>query len=379
MSGAATRVAIWGGAVAVAGFLAWANWAEIDEITRATGQVIATSRNQVVQVPDGGVLAEMLVQEGAAVKRGQLLAHFDRTRAEAGYLEGAARAAGLQAAVARLRAEVFGGDIKFPPELDGYPEFRSSQLTLFARRQAAMQEEIGAVERSLALTREEYEINQRLFRAGDISRAEVLRLERQVNELEAQITNRRNRFLQDSQAELVKAQEELAGVQQVVAQRRDSLSQTEIRAPMDGIVRNVRLTTIGGVAKPGEELLQIVPVDDDLIVEARARTADIAFLRPGLPASVKLDAYDYTIYGILRGEVSYISPDTLTEDLRGNEQPYYRVHVKIAAPSLEGPKGRISVQPGMTAVVEILTGRRTLLAYLTKPITTTVRESLGER
>lgn len=374
------RILIWSSAVAIIGFLIWADWAELDQITRASGQVIASSRNQVIQVPEGGVLSELPVKEGALVKRGQLLARFDKTKAEAGYLESAAKAAALKATVARLNAEVFGGKPKFPPDLEGYPEFRENQLALFNKRRSAVNEEVNALEQSKVLIKEELDMNIPLVKTGDVSRSEILKLRRQVVDIQAQITNRRNKYLQDSQAELSKAQEDLAGVLQIVAQRNEQLGFTEVHSPMDGIVRSVRITTLGGVARPGDEIMQIVPVDGDLIVEAKVTPADIAFIKPGLSATVKLDAYDYSIYGVLKGQVSYISADTLNEDNRNNEQPYYRVQIKIREQNLVSKKQeRIEIQPGMTALVEIKTGQKSVLQYLTKPITKTLNESMGER
>lgn len=374
------RALIWGSALAIAGFLLWAAWAELDQITRANGQVIASSRNQVIQSPEGGVLAELPVREGAQVKRGQLLARFDKTKSEAGYLESAAKAAGLMATVSRLNAEIFGGKPKFPKELDNYPEFRTNQLALFNKRQSAVRDEISALEKSMKLIKEELEMNMPLLKTGDVSRADILRLQRQVADIEGQVTNRRNKYLQECQTDLGKAQEDLAGIMQIVAQRKEQLDFTEVRSPMDGIVRNVRLTTLGGVAKPGEEIMQIVPVDDDLIIEAKVKPADIAFVKPGLPATVKLDAYDYSIYGTLEGKVTYISADTLDVDVRNNEQPYYRVQIKTSIHNLVSKSNeRIDVQPGMTAMVDIKTGKKTVLHYLTKPITKTISESMGER
>lgn len=374
------RAMIWGSALAIIGFLVWANWAELDQITRANGQVIASSRNQVIQVSEGGVLAELPVREGAQVKRGQLLARFDKTKAESSYLESAAKAAALQASVARLSAEVFGGAPKFPAELAQYPEFQTNQLALFRKRQGAVNAEVSALEKSMTLIAEELDMNLPLLKTGDVSRAEILKLKRQVVDIQGQITNRRNKYLQDSQTDLVKAQEDLAGTLQIVTQRKEQLGFTEVHAPMDGVVRNVRLTTLGGVAKPGEEIMQIVPSDDDLIIEAKVKPVDIAFIKLGLPAAVKLDAYDYSIYGRLKGVVAYISADTLNEDVRGNEQPYYRVQVKTSGHGLVGKNAEhINIQPGMTATVEINTGRKTVLHYLTKPITKTFSESLGER
>lgn len=374
------RVLIWSSALAIVGFLIWAAWAELDQITRANGQVIASLHNQVIQSPDGGVLTEMPVREGAQVKRGQLLARFDKTKSEAGYLESAAKAAGLMATVSRLNAEIFGGNPKFPPELDNYQEFRANQLSLFNKRQSAVRDEITALEKAQKLIKEELEMNMPLLKAGDVSKADILRLQRQVADIEGQITNRRNRYLQECQTDLGKAQEDLAGIQQIVAQRKEQLDNTEIRSPMDGIVRNVKLTTLGGVARSGDEIMQIVPVDDNLIIEAKVKPSDVAFVKPGLPATIKLDAYDYSIYGTLKGEVTYISADTLNEDIRSNEQPYYRVKIKTSIRNLVGKNNeRIDIQPGMTAVAEIKTGKKTVLRYLFKPITKTISESMEER
>lgn len=374
------RMLIWGSALAIIAFIIWADWAELDQITRASGQVIASSRNQVIQVMEGGVLSELPVREGSPVKRGQLLARFDRTKAEASYLESAAKSAALKAAVARLNAEIFGGTPNFPKELTQYPDFRANQLALFAKRQGALREEVSSLEQGEALIKEELEMNLPLVKAGDVSRAEVIRLQRQLVDVRSQITNKRNKYLQDCQAELVKAEEDLAGIQQIVTQRKEQLSFTEVLSPMDGIVRNVRLTTLGGVAKPGEEIMQIVPADDDLIIEAKVKPAEIAFVKPGLRATIKLDAYDYSIYGVLHGEVSYISADTLTETIQGTEQSYYRVQIKTTGKGLVNKKNEpILIQPGMTATIEVKTGTKTVLQYLTKPITKTFSESMGER
>jgi adhesin transport system membrane fusion protein len=380
-----SRFLIAASTVAVAGFIAWASWAEIDQITRAPGQVIASSRNQLVQAPEGGVLQELLVKEGALVKKGQPLATFEKTRAESSFLETEGKVAALRAAVARLRAEVLGGQPAWPAELARHPEIRASQQQLFVKRRAAFYEEIAALERSLGLVREELDMNLPLLKTGDVSKAEVLKLQRQVADVQAQITNRRNKYFQDSQAELVKSEEELASAVQTLAQRREQLSYTVVSSPMDGVVRNVRLTTRGGVAKPGEEILQIVPVDDDLLFEAKVRPADIAFIKPGLPSTVKLDAYDYSIYGALSGEVIYISADTLNEETKSGDQPYYRVHVKTRGGGLSGAKSgrrvgeRIEITPGMTATIEIKTGSNTVLRFLIKPVTKTLSQSLGER
>jgi adhesin transport system membrane fusion protein len=365
---------------AVIVFLWWADWAELDQITRANGQVITTSRNQVIQASDGGVLSVLNVKEGDKVSKGQVLARFERTKVEAAFLESVAKAAALKAAVARLRAEIFGGEPKFPAEIANYTEFKANQLALFTKRQTAIHEDVQALAQVESLIKQELEMNLPLLDKGDVSRTDVLRLQRQLVDVRSQITGKKSKYLQDSQADLVKAEEDLEGIQQVVAQRKNQLDVTEIISPMDGIVRNVRLTTLGGVARAGDEIMQIVPVDEALIVEAKFKPADIAFIKKGMPATVKFDAYDYSIYGVLHGEVSYISADTIAEMVQGVEQPYYRVQIKTSSEWLAGHgKDSIRVQPGMTASIEVATGRRTVLNYLSKPITKTLDESLGEK
>jgi adhesin transport system membrane fusion protein len=377
------RGMILGSMLALTGLVIWAAWAEIDQITRATGQVIVSSRNQMVQSADGGVVTEILVREGAVVKKGQLLMRFDQIKAESAYLETRAKLMALKAATARLHAEIFGEQPRFPKELDErkYADLRANQLNLYRKRHTALSDELSALERMQALIRTELEMNVPLLKSGDVSRADVLKLERQMAEIQAQIVNRRNKFLQDAQAELAKTQEELSSVEQMLTQRKDMLDRTDVFAPMDGVVRNVRITTIGGVARAGEELMQIVPVEDDLLIEAKVTPKDIAFIRLDLPAVVKLDAYDYTLYGSLDGRVSYVSADTMTEESsRTNEQPYYRVQIKTDGRNFIGRNDKkIEIQPGMTASVEIKTGRNTVLRYLTKPVTKTIAESMGER
>lgn len=376
----APRTIMWVTVGSVAVFLAWAWVSELDQVSRAGGAVIASSRTQVIQSQEGGTLDELLVREGDTVERGQLLARLERTGAESAYLETRARAAGLAATVARLQAEVFSTALAFPPEVADYPQFRDNQLALLSKRRSAIDDESDALEAMAALVLEELAMNRPLLASGDVSRSELLRLERQLAELRAQITNKRNKYFQDAQAELNKAQEELASVEQTLAQRLNILEKTELRAPLNGVVKNVSITTLGGVIRPGEDIMQIVPLEDDLVIEARLSPADIAFARQGLPATVKVDAYDYTIYGDLPGRLVYISADTLREDLRQGEQPYYRILVRTEGRRFSGrPDADLDILPGMTATVEIKTGSSTVLQYLTKPVTKTLSEALGER
>jgi adhesin transport system membrane fusion protein len=364
----------------LATFGVWAYFAELDQITRAPGSVIASSRTQVIQSQDGGTLEEMLVREGDSVKAGQILARIDRTKAETAYLETRAKAVSLAATSARLRAEVFGGQPKFDEGINNYPEFRSNQIDLLNKRRSALKEDLDALENMRLFVEQELEMNLPLVKSGDVSRTEVLRLKRQVADLKSQMTNKNNKYFQDAQAELNKAEEELESVKQALAQRKDQLAQTELKAPVRGVVKNVKVTTLGGVIRPGDEVMNIVPIEDDLLVEAKVSPADIAFLSLGETATVKIDAYDYTIYGGLPGKLSFISADTLSENLRQDEKPYYRVHVRTSGRKFsKRAESNLEILPGMTVTVEIKTGQRTVLQYLLKPIVKTLNESLGEK
>ena len=375
-----SRILLAGTFVTLLSFLAWAYFAKLDEVTRSPGTVISSSRTQVIQSQDGGILEALLVKEGDTVKAGQLLASLQRARAEATYLETRAKAVGLSATAARLRAEVFGGQPQFPEEIRNYPDYRANQMALFKKRQDALKEELSAIESMKKLVEKELAMNVPLVAAGDVSLTEVLRLQRQVADMQSQMTNKRNKYFQDSQAELNKTEEEYAGAQQLLAQRKNLLDQTELVAPMLGIVKNVRITTQGGVVRAGEEVMQIVPLEDDLLVEAKVSPSDIAFIRLGLPATVKIDAYDYTVYGSLPGTIVFISADTLSENLAQNEKPYYRARVRTTGRQFSArPNAQIDILPGMTATIEMQTGRKSVLQYLTKPIVKTLNESLGER
>lgn len=371
---------VWGSMLALGLFAGWAYQAEIDQITRGQGQIIASSRTQIIQTPDGGVLEELLVREGAEVQQGELLARLERTKVEASYREAESKVGALSATVSRLRAEVFGGAPAFNDESKNFPEFRKNQIALLRKRRAAVGQEIASIARMRDLALQELKMMEPLLGAGDVSMGEILRLQRQVADQEGQISNRENKYLQDVQAELNKAEEELSSARELLIQRNDQLTNTELKAPVNGTVKNVRVTTRGGVLRPGDELMQIVPVEDNLIVEAKVKPSDVAFLKPGLDVTVKIDAYDYTIYGSLPGKLTFLSADTMSEDLKQGEQAYYRVQVKTASNRFNRrSEDNLSLQPGMTASIEVKTGQNTVLMYLLKPIIKTLNESLGER
>lgn len=367
-------------AAAVGSFLVWASIAEIDQVSRATGQVIPAGRVQLVQSNDGGVIGAILVREGDHVRKGQKLVTLDRVKIQAAVEEGKAKVAALKTVKSRIEAELFDKPLSFPADVNEFPDFVANQRQLFIKRRAAQSQDISALRNMLSLANQELSMNMPLLAYGDVSRSEVIRLQRSVADIEAQIANKQNKYLQDLQTEYAKVEEDLVSAEQTLTQRTASLKDTDIAAPTDGIVKNIRLTTIGGVLRPGDEVLQIVPTGEQLIIEAKVSPADIAYVRVGQNASVKFDAYDSSIFGTATGKVIYISPDTLTEQKSSGEQVYYRVHIRADTRTMHRrPTKAVVIQPGMTATAEIQTGQNTVLKFLAKPLIKTVSESLGER
>jgi len=361
--------------------ISWAFWAELDQVSRAQGNVIPAGRVQVIQSTDGGQITRILVREGDAVKKGELLVQLDQTKLRASVGEAQGKVASLMSTMARINAELFERPLSFPQEVSTFPEFIANQTLLYQKRRQALRDQIGALTQMRDLMQQELTMNLPLLKQGDVSKADVLRLQRGVADIESQMVNARNKYVQDLQAEYTKTEEDLVTAREILAQRSDALSDTEIRAPVDGIVKNIRLTTLGGVLRPSDEVLSIVPTGEELIVEAKMSPSDIAYVKVGQDASVKFDAYDSSIYGSGSGNVTYVSADTLSEQTPRGEELYYRVHIKVDTarmkPHRRGEK--IEIQPGMTATVEILTGKNTVWHYLTKPINKTMSEAMTER
>lgn len=369
-------------AVGVALFIAWASVFQIDEVARAEGEVITGSRVQVIQSVDGGVLNELLVREGNRVEPGQVLARLDETRLASTVGEIQARLYALKAKVARLRAEVVGREeLTFPEGLqEQAPETTRVEKALFEQRRTGLSEELRTLRVAVDLASRELALVQDLYDNGDASGSERLRAERGLNEAEANLVNRRNRFLEEARLELTRAEDEIAQNEQLLIRRLQEQASSVFTALVPGIVKNIRVTTVGGVLGPGEELMQIVPIDDELLIESRVSPADIARVEPGLPANIRFDPFDYTIYGAAPGTVTYVSADTLKEDSEQGTAVYYRVHVKPDSSPVRTTTGRnLEIVPGMTAQVDIRTGRRSLMDVLLKPLRKTLDESFGER
>lgn len=362
-------------------FFLWATFFKIDQVVHAQGQVIASSRTQIVQAADGGVLVDMRVQEGAEVKAGDVIAVLQKDRALASFTESQGKVMALRMNVARLQAEFNGQPLVFDESIKRlYPSLYETQMALYKQRLKSIKEQLVVLQDNVNLAQQELAMNEPLEKMGDISKADILRLKRALNEARNQYAGTRNKYLQDTSAELNKAQEDLNAQEQVLSDRQQLLNNTDILAPATGIVKSIRVTTLGGVIRQGDEILQILPTESDLVVETKVMPADMANIKVNLPAKVKLDAYDYTIFGTMTGRVNYVSPDSLQEESKGGVITYYRVKVSISEKDYKNDKsGDIEIRPGMTATVDIQTGKRSILSYLIKPITKTFTESFGER
>lgn len=377
----ATRSArvVWITAVFLAVFFVWAWVFEIDEVSSGAGKVIPSSRDQVIQSLEGGILSKLNVREGQVVEKGAVLAQLDPTRSESSVGETAARYRAALAASARLRAEVEAqSSIAFPSELDEWPQLKAAEAALFQSRRASLHETIAGLDQALTFARRELAITQSLISTGAASNIEVIRLQRQVADLELKRAEARSQYLVRSREDLAKADADVKSLQSVVRGREDALDRMTLVAPVRGIVKSLDVTTIGGVVAPGGSVMTLVPIDDQLLVETRISPRDIAFIHPGQSAQVKVTAYDYSIYGGLEGRVETITPDTLRDEIKP-EVVYYRVLVRTNSDALTDKAGRrLPITPGMVTTADIRTGRKTVWDYLTKPLNKT-REALRER
>ncbi|NWH07063.1 MAG: HlyD family type I secretion periplasmic adaptor subunit [Alphaproteobacteria bacterium] len=408
----------------VAIFLAaiiWASFATVEEVTRGDGRVIPSSKIQVVQSLEGGIVKEILVRPGAVVKRDQLLLRIDDTGFSSSLGEIEARDLALQAQIARLEAEVAGSaTITFPSTIAASApaviqseqatfqirnEQRKSQVAILSEQRTQKEQELnelkGSVDRltsSLSLAQQELNLNAPLARQGLVPKSDYLRLQREVNDLKGQLDTAERQipraeaalreanqriaeadltFRRGAQEELTLKQSEFAVLRESRRGAQDRVARTEIRSPVDGVVNNIHVNTLGGVVKPGEDIIEIVPMDDTLLVEARVKPSDIAFIGPGQRALVKLTAYDFSVYGGLEGSVERIGADAIVDAQTG--ESYYPITIRTRETSLKGRSGDLPIIPGMVASVDIITGEKTILEYLLKPIVRAQHEALRER
>ncbi len=383
----ASRILVWSTAATLLIGLIWAGYFNLDEITRGQGKIIPTSREQVIQSLDSGVLREMMVKEGDAVEKDQVLLQMNDARSGASFREANEKYLSLLALVTRLRAEAYDKPLDFPDELKNEELLVKQETQAYRARKLALTESLHALDTSLAAIVREVKLTEPLVKNGVMSEVELLRLKRQQADLMGQRAERKNRYLTDANNELTRVSSELLQTKESVSAREDAFLHTTIKSPMKGIVKNVQVTTVGGVIQAGQPILEIVPTEDKMLVEAYVKPSDVAFLKVGQKAIVKLTSYDFNKYGGLDGELEHLSPDTLKDErqqrkLGANpadmEEGFYRILVRINDTNLVRNGKKIEVTPGMTATVEIRTGQKTVLEYLFRPLQN-VSQALRER
>ena len=361
----------------------WANFAEIDEVTHGEGKVIPSSQVQIIQNLEGGILSEIFVREGDPVQKGQVLLRIDDTRFASSFREGRSKYLSMLASVARLKAEEEGKDTIDYPEIvkKEAPEVITRENNLFRQRREQLLANTSTLERSYELAQEELDITKPLVEEGLMSQLELIRLQREVNEIKGKISEAQEEFESLAHEEYNKQKDELSQLTEALLAMEDRMVRTTVRSPVKGTVKKINIATIGGVIQPGMDIMEIVPLEDTLLVEAKISPRDIAFIHPGQKAIVKFTAYDYAIYGGLDGVVEYISADSIEdEDKRsGNKESFYKILVRTNTNHLGTAKKPLPIIPGMVCTVDILTGKKTVLDYIMKPILKARQNALRER
>jgi adhesin transport system membrane fusion protein len=401
----------------------WASLAIVDEVTVAEGKVIPSSQVQIVQNLEGGIVSEILVKVGQIVQKDQAIMRIDDTRFTASSHEGRAKDQALIARICRLSAEANNTSFVAPAQLQkDNPQLLAEEKSLFESRQRELQANIAVLNRQAEQRRQEFTEKQSretqvqqsynlvaqelamtrpLVPQGAASEVDVLRLERQANDLKGELTATRlaqprleaayrevrqkieeatAHFRADAMKDLNLARAEQTALSAANTALEDRVSRTLVRAPLDGIVKRIKVNTVGGVVQPGSDLLEIVPLDDTLLIEARVRPSDIAFLHPGQEAMVKLSAYDFSIYGGFPATLEHISADTIMPERPGEKQEsYYQIRVRTRQNHPSGKAEAVTILPGMVATVDIKTGQKTILHYLMKPIIKTKETAFRER
>ena len=414
------RITLWAILAFFVVMLTWAALADIDEVTRGDGRAIPSSRLQKVQNLEGGIVSEVFVHEGEIVKTGAPLLRLDDTRFRSNAGESEADRLALEARVQRLTAQLADKEtLELPPEIaQKSPDIANGEMELFTSVKQRIQSEIGGLNeqlvqkkqelldyqakasqtrRSLGLLQQEISMSEPLVAKGAISKVEILRLRRSevdtrgqlesvtlaipraqaaIKEIENKIGETRDRYRSEALSQLNEARTDLSKTQASGKAIEDRVNRTLVTSPVRGVVQQLMVNTIGGVIQPGSDLVEIVPLDDTLLIETKIRPQDIAFLHPGQEAMVKFTAYDYTIYGGLKATLEQISPDTVTDK---DGKSFYIVRLRTEKNHLGSDQKPLLIIPGMVASVDIITGRKTILAYLLKPILRAKAEAFRER
>jgi adhesin transport system membrane fusion protein len=392
-----SRMLLWAFVALFATFILWAHFAVLEEVKRGNAKVVPSRQIQTVQSLEGGIVGDILVREGAVVEQGQSLMRIDDTKFAAEFGEIRERQAAMAARVARLDAEANGrSEITFPKGVqDTAPAAIATETSVFKTRAQKLAQDIDVLNQQITrlsqtstLLDRELTLTRKLYDQKVVPEIEMLRLDRQAADTKGQLAEAKAKaasmattFRSQADEDLAKSRADLAVLDENIKSAQDRVRRTDLRSPVHGIVNKLNVTTIGAVVQPGANLMDIVPLDDSLLVEGKIRPQDIAFIRPGQDAVVKVSAYDSSVYGHLDGKVERISADTIVDDkgeAAQRPETYYRVMVRTDKNHLGTDANPLPIIPGMIATVEVLTGKKSVLDYLIRPARTLKQEALRE-
>jgi membrane fusion protein, adhesin transport system len=357
--------------------ITWAGWAKLEEVTRGMGTIIPASKVQLIQNLEGGILEKIYVQEGDKVKQGQVLAQLSKVQFAAAYKEVNAKFLAYSAITARLQAEISGQKtIKFPDNVKKKSALVTHETALFKSRMLTRKNMLKNLRANYKLALRELNITAPLVAKGVLSKIELLRLKRDVTSIKTKIDEFNDSVKEKALAELTQHQAMTRVLSEQLTALKDRMTRTTIKAPVNGIVKQIYINTVGGVIQPGVPIMDIVPFHDKLIVEAQVKPEDIAFIKVGQKATVRITAYDYSIYGSLPAAVTHVSADAST-DKYGNS--FYQVDLKTDKSYLGSKQGSFPLKPGMSAMVDIITGKKSVLTYLLKPLMRAKIKAMRER
>lgn len=392
-----SRMLLWTFVALMACFLTWAHFAVLEEVKRGNGKVVPSRQIQVVQSLEGGIVGDILVQEGAVVQQGQSLMRIDDTKFAAEFGEIRERRASMAARAARLEAEAKGRTkITFPEQIDQVaPAAVATETSVFNTRAQKVAQDVDVLNQTItrltqssALLDRELALTRKLYDQKVVPEIEMIRIERQSAEAKGQLAEAKAKvattlttFRAQADEDLAKSRADLAVLDENIKSAQDRVRRTDLRAPVRGIINKLNVTTIGAVVQPGVNVMDIVPLDDTLLIEGKIRPQDIAFIRPNQDAVVKISAYDSSVYGHLDGKVERISADTIVDDkgeAAQRPETYYRVMIRTDKNHLGTEQNPLPIIPGMVTTVEILTGKKSVLDYLMRPARTLRDEALRE-
>ena len=360
--------------------LVWSAFSYVDEVTHAEGRIIPSSRMQIVQNMEGGIVRSINVKQGDVVEKDDVVLQMESVQYSSELDSKKQQVMSLMAKQARLQAEVNDQSLQFTKEFSAMAsQYVQTEMSEFDSRRRRLNADVNLLESQLNSGQQELEIVKKMTERGLEPQIELVRTQARVDELRNKIESMKRQFKSESATELSRVVLELNPLRQTLPAYADKLNRTQVKAPLKGVVNRVMVNTVGGVIKPGEPIVEIVPFDDTLVVEAQIRPQDIGFIHLGQSANVKITAYDYSIFGSLKGQITNISPDSVSKEERGQVMYYYVARIETSAKVIQSLEKNLPIIPGMQAQVDIITGNKSVLSYLLKPLIGVKENAFRER